>query len=137
MSQSINFFAGIHGHASPQPMVTTASNGANCFISSSDFDLCPDKSYPNCFIETIAFGFIVPDGFEPALYASASLPRIFTSASAICERLLFSTQTKRIFFFMQGFSPSRSPMMGKRMKTQKWFLSATGRLRDQLPDIPG
>jgi hypothetical protein len=37
-------FAGIHGQASPQPMVTTASKGAADLTSSRLFDACCDKS---------------------------------------------------------------------------------------------
>src|SRR6478736_1546120 len=71
ISQSINFFAGIQGQASPQPIVTTMSKGANCFISSNDFDRCFARSYPISFIAATAFAFIFPEGFEPALYAPA------------------------------------------------------------------
>src|SRR6188768_832388 len=61
----------------------------------------------------IALGFTIPLGLLPALYASTfSPPSIFAKAWLICERLLFSTQTKRSFFFIvckiikRGFSPS-------------------------------
>src|SRR5450432_2691041 len=42
--QSTNFLAGIHGQASPQPIVTTTSNGAYCSTSCNDLLSCLLKS---------------------------------------------------------------------------------------------
>src|SRR5688572_25306403 len=101
--QSMNCLAGIQGQASPHPMVTTASNGANSLTSSSDLLSWVDRSYPNFLIAATAFGFTTPEGFDPALYADTSSPPwIFAKAWAIWLRLLFSIQTNKIFFFMTG-----------------------------------
>src|ERR1700739_4454863 len=101
----MNCFAGIHGHASPQPIVTTASKGANCFTSSKLLLSCLLRSYPNSFIAAIAFGFTMPLGLLPALNASTlSPPMIFANAWLIWLLLLFSMQTNRTFFLvMIGF----------------------------------
>ena len=49
----------------------------------------------------MALGFTTPDGLLPALYASTvEPPSIFANAWLIWLRLLFSMQTKRIFFFI-------------------------------------
>jgi hypothetical protein len=63
-------------------------------------DVLKDRN-PSSFIAAIAFGFIIPDGFDPELNASTfPSPYILAKASLIWLRLLFSTQTKSIFFFM-------------------------------------
>lgn len=50
-----------------------------------------------------AFGLITPEGLEPALKASiAAPPWRRAKASAICERLAFSTQTNRTRFMVRA-----------------------------------
>src|SRR5690348_9424353 len=99
ISQSINCLAGIQGQASPHPIVTTASNGAYSFTSSRLFECCFVRSYPNSAIASIAFGLILPLGFDPALYASiSSLPYIVAKACDIWLLFEFSIQTNNNFF---------------------------------------
>ena len=94
-SQSSRVFAGRCGHASPQPIVTTASQITPAGRSSRPLEHCAPRSIPRSFMKAAARGLTWPEGREPALWAMTRPgPNDRANPSAICDRQEFSTQTK-------------------------------------------
>src|SRR5438874_9334324 len=84
-------------------------------------------------MNSMARGLTLPEGREPALNASTlPAPYIRANASAICERLLFSMQTKRTRFmdrFRVGWAESSRPTT--KVGLRRWASKTRPTLRSR------